>query len=379
MKKILIMLLVLMLASGCAKVEEVQTEYTNDLATVIDDEVKSYVIKDADGNVVERCELDTEYLIEYTLSTDKNLKIKLTMVDTTAPLITINEDALNVEAQTEIGELFSVIDNYDQDVVVVQDNQVDTNNLGDVVINVKATDSKGNESNEVINVTVQDTTVPTLEILKETFSYNVGYKAAKFETGAKGFDAVDGELEITIEGDWNSSKAGKYDLYYVATDKSGNRATAPFSVTYKKVNKPTVDTGNSNSGASDWNSGSGSTGNGGGSSDDWNSGNTDGDSSDGGNSGSGNNDNTGGGSDPNILCAGGRDPSKPCDVYVGNTDGAHELFQGDDENMTACKARGESLLGDATENDWGSYFCSSMSRNDYKHWGSGLMMGDSGQ
>ena len=332
MKKILITLLVVLLITGCSKTEEIQTEYTNDLATLIDEEIKSYVVKDDEGNVVEVYELDKEYLIEYTLVTDKKLNIKLTMVDTTAPVITINEDALIVEAKTEIGELFSVIDNYDQNVEIKQDNLIDTNILGETVINIEAIDKSGNKSNESINVIVKDTTIPKLDVIKDAFNYNVGNKNPKFETGAKGFDEFDGDLEVTIEGDWNSSKAGKYELYYVATDKSGNSAKAPFTVTYKNVNNSTGTTG--------------------------------------GNSGG----NTGGNTGGNVLCAGGMDPSKPCDEYVGNLDGVFELFKGDDENMTACKARGESLLGDATENDYFSYFCSTMKRNDYKHWGSGLMM-----
>ncbi len=82
-----------------------------------------------------------------------------TVEDDEAPLITLNQDAVSLVKGTDYdpaSNIASVTDNVDQDVTYTLDGSVDPNTDGVYSINVKATDSSGNEAETFFIVTVSD-------------------------------------------------------------------------------------------------------------------------------------------------------------------------------------------------------------------------------
>ncbi len=57
------------------------------------------------------------------------------------------------------------------------------------------------------------------------------------KSGITAKDEVDGDLEVTVEGDLNLKKAGTYTLTAKATDKNNNETTQTFKVTVKEEEK----------------------------------------------------------------------------------------------------------------------------------------------
>ena len=60
------------------------------------------------------------------------------------------------------------------------------------------------------------------------------------ESGISARDPVDGELEITIEGEVKKDEIGEYKIIVKATDKNSNETSAEFTVKVKE--KPVVTT-----------------------------------------------------------------------------------------------------------------------------------------
>lgn len=82
-----------------------------------------------------------------------------TVEDDEAPIITLNQDAVGLVKGTDYdpaSNIASVTDNADQNVKYTLDGSVDTNTDGVYSINVKATDSSGNEAETFFIVTVSD-------------------------------------------------------------------------------------------------------------------------------------------------------------------------------------------------------------------------------
>lgn len=82
-----------------------------------------------------------------------------TVEDDEAPVITLNQDAVGLVKGTDYdpaSNIASVTDNVDQNVTYTLDGSVDTNTDGVYSINVKATDSSGNEAETFFIVTVSD-------------------------------------------------------------------------------------------------------------------------------------------------------------------------------------------------------------------------------
>ena len=84
-----------------------------------------------------------------------------------------------------------------------------------------------------------DAAAPTVTLLGgSTITIEAG--KAFTDPGATAFDAVDGELAITIAGTVQTDKVGTYTLTYTATDASGNTSSATRTVIVKDTAVPIV-------------------------------------------------------------------------------------------------------------------------------------------
>ena len=154
---------------------------------------------------------------------------KVTVVDTTAPLITLVGDA---EVAHEAGSDYAdagatVSDNLDTDLEATVVNPVDKDKLGEYTVTYNVTDSNGNQATEVTRkVTVVDTTGPVITLKGESeVTIEVGSEYT--DAGATATDIVDGDLSATLESDTDldATTLGEYTVTYDVTDAQGNKAT----------------------------------------------------------------------------------------------------------------------------------------------------------
>ena len=181
--------------------------------------------------------VDTSTLGTYTLTystadTEGNVAVEVTLtvtvVDTTAPVITLNGDAeITLQAGATYTELGAIVtDNYDaDDIAIIAGDTVDTSTLGTYEVTYNFTDSNNNVAIEVTRtVTVIDTTAPVITL---TGDADITIQAGSLYTdqGAIFSDNLDTTGTITIVGDTiDTSILGQNTITYNATDSEGNVA-----------------------------------------------------------------------------------------------------------------------------------------------------------
>ena len=134
------------------------------------DELGATALDDVDGSVtvevsgsVNTLMLGT-YTITYTATDNSDNSItetrQVTVVDTTAPIITLVGDnsveLLQYYSYEDLG--VTVYDEYDDDVTVTQTNDIDNTVVGSYTVTYSAIDSEGNEEFATRNVNVIETT-----------------------------------------------------------------------------------------------------------------------------------------------------------------------------------------------------------------------------
>jgi len=172
------------------------------------------------------------------------------VADTTAPVITLagsnpTKIVEGNDAYTDAGATAN--DAKEGAVEVTTTGTVDSNTPGDYTLIYTATDSEGNTATatRIVKVTaapvsapkptpapVADTTAPVIT-LAGVNPANVMQNEIYTDAGATANDAVDGSVEVTVEGAVDTQTLGDYTLTYTATDSEGNTATATRVVTVK--------------------------------------------------------------------------------------------------------------------------------------------------
>ena len=153
--------------------------------------------------------------------------LEITVVDTTAPVITQTGATVTLEVGATYNEQgATATDNYDSSVTVtIGGDTVDTNTVGTYTVTYNATDAAGNNATEVTRtVNVVDTTAPVITLTGATVTLEVG--ATYNEQGATATDNYDSSVTVTIGGDTvDTNTVGTYTVTYNATDAAGNNAT----------------------------------------------------------------------------------------------------------------------------------------------------------
>ena len=152
--------------------------------------------------------------------------------DTTAPIITLNGDAIMT---INVGTNFvdpgataqdDVDGNLTSEIVVTGD--VDEDTLGTYQLRYNVSDNAGNAAEEVVrtvNVINPDPNAPIITLLGAN-PYIIEVDGTYVEPGARAEDDVDGEMILTdenITGEVDTSRLGTY-LYIIFTDSNGNKA-----------------------------------------------------------------------------------------------------------------------------------------------------------
>ena len=160
----------------------------------------------------------------------------VTVVDTTAPVITINgEDPKTIEINSVYNDSgASAIDAIDGGVLVTTLGSVDTSIVGVYTLTYTAKDNSNNISTKTRIVNVVENTTPITPVLDTNApvitlygkdNINILLGSIYTDLGAIAQDEVDGTVDIITSGNVNTSVAGTYTLTYTAKDKTGNIAT----------------------------------------------------------------------------------------------------------------------------------------------------------
>lgn len=246
MKKIIsigLVVLCLLALTGCsskAKVvfsDETVVEYGRDLLELVVESNADEITYEIDS---EEYELNKEYTAIYTAtkgSSKSTHELKVTFVDNTPPMFTPSEaeyvvelgKTLNHQLLMEIvSEVFVIEDNYKIKSIEIKDNEYDL--LRFEYVDVVACDVSDNCSEGRINFIYKDITAPVITVDRTEFITPTN-AAPKFLNHASAFDENDGVVSVTIEGEYDSSKPGVYNLKFVAVDEAGNRAEVAFTYT----------------------------------------------------------------------------------------------------------------------------------------------------
>ena len=190
-----------------------------------------------------------EYTLTYNLTDDTGNQAaevtrKVTVVDTTGPVITLTGDA---EVTVEAGDTYedagaTVADNIDSVLEATSVSTVDTTKPGEYAVTYNVADSNGNDAVQVSRkVTVVDTTAPVITLNGEA-EINVEAAGTYSDAGATSTDIVDGDLTETIvtNNPVDTSKPGEYTVTYESTDAAGNKATLTRKVTVGDSAAPVI-------------------------------------------------------------------------------------------------------------------------------------------
>lgn len=155
----------------------------------------------------------------------------VTVSDTTAPTITlIGSSAVNHEQGTAYVDAgASGFDSVDGNITanIVVTGNVNTNAPGTYTLTYSLSDAAGNAASTVTrNVTVADTTIPSISLLGNSI-VNHEQGTAYTDAGATASDNIDGDISANIvrTGSVNINLPGSYTLSYNVNDAAGNAAT----------------------------------------------------------------------------------------------------------------------------------------------------------
>ncbi len=213
--------------------------------------------------------IDTSKLFWYTLGTyeiiisvdDKSDNhsreiLTISIVDTTAPVITINNDLpTEFEASpthnVDFTDYFTVTDNYDT--VTVNENILDltTVNLqteGTFTVTITASDTSGNTVTDSITFTIYPSVAPFISVnpedLDTTFEYDEDKSEPDWTTYFTASDNFDGNYTIVEEmidsSDVKWNTLGSYTIYIIVTDNIGNTSSESLNVMIQDTTKPAI-------------------------------------------------------------------------------------------------------------------------------------------
>ena len=226
--------------------------YTDAGATVTDN-VDTNLEATLTGNV----DINTAgiYTLTYTATdTAGNSASKtrtVTVKDSAKPVIKLNGSRilklLVGDTYTEMGA--TATDDVDTDLKIIISGAVDTTTVGSYFVRYSTTDSTGNSASITRTVRVSlpaDVTKPVITLTgDQVVKLTIGDTYT--EAGATAIDDRDGELEVIITGEVDTTKAGQSKIYYTATDAAGNE-TKVFRgvIVYEPAKRPSSGGGSMN-------------------------------------------------------------------------------------------------------------------------------------
>lgn len=228
--------------------ESPQISFTSHLETTLGNEIdllKGVSVTDNSGEEITATiegSYDFQSLGEYKLkyvacdssSNKSEEEFILSVVDREGPVITFT-DHLETEVGNEIDLLngVSASDNSGEEIKVTVEGTYDVKIVGDYSLKYVAYDSGLNKTEEEFILSVVDTESPVI-----TFTSSLETTEGKKIDLLAGVSASDNsgeKITVTVEGNYDINKAGKYELKYVAYDSSSNKAEEKFTLNVKEI------------------------------------------------------------------------------------------------------------------------------------------------
>ena len=169
----------------------------------------------------------------------------VTVVDTTAPSLTMPED-VTAEATGPDGAAVQYVvatsDLVDDNVTLACDPvSGSTFGLGTTTVECTATDDAGNATTGDFDVTVVDTTAPEVTAPADQVVEATGPDGATTTYQASASDVVDGDLDATcVPASGSSFALGAHEVTCTATDDAGNTGHATFAVSVVDTTGPAI-------------------------------------------------------------------------------------------------------------------------------------------
>jgi|GEM_PF-84978 len=234
--------------------DKIQVLYGTDL-TASDFEITDNRDSADDMNVsIDTASYDNSQLGTYTVtvnatdrfnnSTEKDVEVEV--IDTTAPVIAAKDaDGYSIDVEvgssSDLTDYITATDNVDGDVssFMSADAKLDTSRKGVQTITVEVSDNSGNTAEKTFQFNVQDTIAPTIKAKKSTVTLNYGesFDASDYVTTS---DNSDEDVDVTVDGNVNTTKIGTYKVNVIATDAAGNSSKKTLKVKVKDVEAPTL-------------------------------------------------------------------------------------------------------------------------------------------
>ncbi|QVK16776.1 DUF5011 domain-containing protein [Mycoplasmatota bacterium] len=201
--------------------------------------------------VIDNVDYDTLgiYTVQVKLVDESNNEtsqtFNVTVEDTTAPTFDLIADQ-TIEAGVSDIDWTTLISNTSDNTdgtltkVEVTDN-VDYDTPGIYTVTVKLVDKSNNETSQTFNVTVEDTTAPTFDLIEDQ-TIEAGVSDIDWTTLITESDNSDGTLtliEVTDNVDYDT--LGIYTVTVKVVDESNNETTQTFNVTVIDTTAPTFD------------------------------------------------------------------------------------------------------------------------------------------
>lgn len=169
----------------------------------------------------------------------------VTVVDTTAPTLVLPADQ-SAEATSAAGASVSFVtsasDTVDGSVSVACDHASgDTFALGATTVSCSAADAAGNAASGTFNVTVGDTTAPTLVLPDDQTAEATSAAGASVSFATSASDTNDGSVSVACDhASGDTFALGATTVSCSAADAAGNTASGTFNVTVGDTTDPTL-------------------------------------------------------------------------------------------------------------------------------------------
>lgn len=207
----------------------------------VDGDVTPFV--EADG------ELDTSNIgfqtITLTVSDSSGNVTKETyefaISDMEAPTINLTKGEnpeIDYGSEFKLEDIAEITDNFDKEVKVEVEGEVDTSKEGIQTLKITAKDAAGNTSTSTVNVHVKDISAPEIVLSKTSITVDVGESVDGKDYLTTAIDNKDGDVTDKVQiSSVNTGSAGTKTITYTVSDEAGNKAEATLTV---KVNAAPV-------------------------------------------------------------------------------------------------------------------------------------------
>jgi len=157
------------------------------------------------------------------------IMVSLLIISGCSKATPILKDDIKIEVNKEV-KINELISEENKVIIINKNDLVDTSKIGENEIIIKYDDKGEKTAKYIINVI--DTVAPTIEGVKNLSTYT-GSELDLLKN-IKVNDNSNETINATIEGEYNLSKVGKYNLKYVAVDSSNNKTEKKFILEVKK-------------------------------------------------------------------------------------------------------------------------------------------------